>query len=147
MGQRNHWCSGVHSWTGDSPQRPQAWKRLGMMQSGILVFALYFKTITVKHIIICGKFFFLFICREPTTWPANNCLQIMVCSWAIKMSSNLVWLQILIFCSCVNETTLFSFLRSLLLENGRSLPFPKKKNQTRWSSDKTIISSRKSVMD
>ena len=44
MGQRNHWCSGVHSWTGDSPQRPQAWKRLGMMQSGILVFALYFKT-------------------------------------------------------------------------------------------------------
>ena len=35
----------------------------------------------------------------------------------------------------------FSFLRSLLHENGRSLHFPKIfiKNQTRWSNDKTII--------
>ena len=33
-----------------------------------------------------------------------------------------VWLQ-LIFCSCVRETVLFSFLRSLLRENGRSLRF------------------------
>ena len=35
----------------------------------------------------------------------------------------------------------FSFLRSLLRENGRSLRFPKIfiKNQTRWSKDKTII--------
>ena len=40
------------------------------------------------------------------------------------MSSNFVWLQI-IFCSCVNETTLFSLLRSLLSENGRLLRFPK----------------------
>ena len=48
-----------------------------------------------KQIIIRCKFFFLFIGREPTTWPANNCLQIMVCSCA--MSSNCVWLQI-IFC-------------------------------------------------
>ena len=42
-----------------------------------------------------------------------------------------VWLQI-IFCSCVMETVLFSFLRSLLRENGRSLRFPKifiKKNK------------------
>ena len=54
-----------------------------------------------------------FSCREPTTWPANNCQQIMVCS--CKMSSYCVWLQI-IFCSCVNETTLFSFLESLLAE-------------------------------
>ena len=30
------------------------------------------------------------------------------------------------FCSCVNETTLLSFLRSLLRENGRSLRFPNK---------------------
>ena len=36
------------------------------------------------------------------------------------MSFNRFWLQIL-FCSCVNETTFFSFLRSLLRENGRSL--------------------------
>ena len=51
-----------------------------------------------------------------------------------------VWLQIM-FCSYVNETTLLSFLRSLLLENGRSLRFPNIfiKKQTWWSNDKTII--------
>ena len=51
-----------------------------------------------------------------------------------------VWLQIM-FCSCVNETTLLSFLRSLLRENGRSLRFPNIfiKKQTWWSNDKTII--------
>ena len=76
----------------------------------------------IKVIIIRCKFFFLCIGREPNTRPANNCLQIMVCS--CTMSSNFVSLQI-IFCSCVNETTLFSFLRSLLRENGRSLRFPK----------------------
>ena len=43
------------------------------------------------------QFFFLFIGREPTMWPANNCLQTIVCFGA--MSSNCVWLQI-IFCSC-----------------------------------------------
>ena len=36
----------------------------------------------------------------------------------------LFWLQIL-FCSCVNETTLFSCLRSLLPEKGRLPRFPK----------------------
>ena len=43
-----------------------------------------------------------------------------------------VWLQI-IFYTCVKETMLFSFLLSLLRENGRSLRFPrifmKKKNK------------------
>ena len=34
-------------------------------------------------------------------WPANNCLQIMVCS--CLMFPNCVWLQ-KIFCSCINET-------------------------------------------
>ena len=97
----------------------------------------YFEWIIISIIIRC-KSFFVFIGREPTTWPANNCLQIMVCSCA--MPSNCVWLQI-IFCTCVKETVLFSFLRSLLRENGRSLRFPKMfiKNQTRWSKDKTII--------
>ena len=38
----------------------------------------------------------------------------MVCSCA--MSLNYFWLQIL-FCLCVNETTLFSYLRSRLREN------------------------------
>ena len=55
-------------------------------------------------LIIRWKIFFLFIGRELTTWPANNCQQIMVCSCA--MSSNFVSLRI-IFCYCVNETTLF----------------------------------------
>ena len=89
-------------------------------------------------IIIRCKCFFLFIGREPTTWPANNRLQIMVCSFA--MPSNCVWLQI-IFCTCVKETVVFSFLRSLLRENGRSLRFPRIsiKRNTRWSNDKTII--------
>ena len=55
-------------------------------------------------------FLFLFIGQKPTTWPANNCLQ-MVRSCA--MPSNSVWRQI-IFCSYVKETTFFSFLRSFL---------------------------------
>ena len=71
-------------------------------------------------IIIRSKFFFLFIGWEPTTWPTNNCLQIMVCS--CPMPSNWVWLQI-IFCTCIKETVLFSYLWSLLRENGRSLRF------------------------
>ena len=56
---------------------------------------------------------FPFVCREPTTWPANNCLQIMVCSCAMPFKC--FWLQIR-FYSGVNETTLFSFLRSLLVK-------------------------------
>ena len=40
------------------------------------------------------------------------------------MPSNCVWLQI-IFYTCVKETVVFSFLRSLLRENGRSLRFPR----------------------
>lgn len=50
--------------------------------------------------IIRWKFFFLFICQEPITWPANNCQQKII--WSCAMSLNCVWLQI-IFCSCVNE--------------------------------------------
>ena len=70
---------------------------------------------------LCSIFNFIIWCKgEPTKWPANNCLQIMVCSCA--MSSNCVWLQIT-FCSCVKETILFSFLGSFLHENGRSLHF------------------------
>ena len=54
------------------------------------------------------QLFFLFIGRKPTTWPANNCLQIMVCSCA--MSSNFVWLQI-IFCSRRKRNHPFLLLR------------------------------------
>ena len=83
----------------------------------------YCKTfLLIMSFIIRCKFFLLFISWELTSWPANNCLQIMFCSCAL--SSNFVWLQI-IFCSCVNETTLFSLLRSLLSENSRLHHFPK----------------------
>ena len=62
----------------------------------------YFEWIIISIIIRC-KSFFVFIGREPTTWPANNCLQIMVFSCA--MSSNFVWRQIN-FYPCVNDTKL-----------------------------------------
>ena len=51
-----------------------------------------------KIIIIRCIFFFLSTGREPTTWPVNNCLQIMVCSCVVPSKRGL--LQI-IFCSCV----------------------------------------------
>ena len=53
-------------------------------------------------IIIRCVFFFLSFGRESTTWPANNCLRIMVCSCVVP--SKRVLLQI-IFCSCVIATT------------------------------------------
>ena len=82
-----------------------------------------------KKLSFVAIFFFLFIGRKLTAWPANKCPQKMDCSCA--MSSNFVWLQI-IFRLCVNETTLSSLLRSLLSENGRLFRFPKiflKKNK------------------
>ena len=45
----------------------------------------------ISIIIIRCKRFVLFNGRKPTTWPANNCLQIMVCSCA--MSFNCFWLH------------------------------------------------------
>ena len=82
--------------------------------------------------------FFLFIGQGPTTCPANNCPPITVCSCPI--SSNCVWLQI-IFCKWVKETAVFSFLWSLLRENGRMVRFLRIfiTKQTRWSNDKRII--------
>ena len=71
----------------------------------------------------------------------------MVCSCA--MSSKSVWLQIIFF-SCVSETTLFSFLRSLLRENGR---FPKVflKKQTQMEEqvtgvDQEVITTDKGLL-
>ena len=60
---------------------------------------------TVLHtnsFIIRCSFFFPSIGRQPTTWPANNCLQIMVCSCVVP--SKRVLLQIIV-CSCVIGTT------------------------------------------
>ena len=65
------------------------------------------------------------------------------------MSSNCVWLQIIFF-SCVSETTLFSFLWSLLRENGR---FPKVflKKQTQIEEqatevDQEVITTNKDLL-
>ena len=62
-------------------------------------------------------FFFPSIGQQPSTWPANNCLEIMICSCVVQ--SKHVLLQI-IFCSCVIQTT---FSR----ENGWSLPWAARK--------------------
>ena len=79
-------------------------------------------------------FFFLSIGRDPTTWPANNCLQIMVCSCVVPFKR--VLLQI-IFCSWVIGTT-FSRekwqIASLSCQEVSKIWI-----QTWWSNDKTII--------
>ena len=86
------------------------------------------------HIIIRCVFFFLSIGQESTTWPANNCLQIMVCSCVVP--SKRVLLQI-IFCSCVIGTT---FLREKWQIASLSCQeVIKIWKQTWWSNDKTII--------
>jgi len=64
-------------------------------------------------------FSLLFIDREPTTWPVNNCLQISVL------------LQI-IFCSYVLQTT-------FLCENGRLVPELSESDFVDQKIDKTII--------
>ena len=56
------------------------------------------------------------------SFNANFCSFSMVRSCA--MLSNCVWLQI-IFCSCINETTLFSFFAITLAWKCRLLRFPK----------------------
>ena len=76
------------------------------------------------------QFFFLFIGREATTWPANNCLQIVVCSCSV--SPNCVWLQnnniVLMMrkcdCSCMKVANHFIYPKI----------FIKKTNS--WSNDK-----------
>ena len=82
------------------------------------------------------QIFFLFIGREPTAWHASNCLQIMVFSCA--MSSNWVWLQI-IFCSKWNFTFL---LFAITLAWKWQIASPLEDVHSRWSNDKTIMSSQ-----
>ena len=84
------------------------------------------RTIYIIHIRCI--FSFLFIGRELTTWPANNCLQVSVL------------LQI-IFCSCIIETT-------LSCENGGSVPRAGREgfdifcwSKERWSNDKQLLNS------
>ena len=88
----------------------------------------------IMRIIIQCVFSSLSIGRESTTWPANNCLQIMVCSCVVP--SKRVLLQI-IFCSCVIGTT---FLREKWQIASLSCQkVIKIWKQSWWSNDKTII--------
>ena len=83
---------------------------------------------------------FSIICTFPRTLARTEKTDICLKSVS-RSSSNCVLLQIM-FCSYVNETTLFSFLpiSTPVSENGRSLRFPNIfiKKQTWWSNDKTV---------
>ena len=85
-------------------------------------------------LIIRCVFFFLSIGRESTSWPANNFLQIMVCSCVVP--SKRVFLR-RIFCSSVIGTT-FSRekwqIASLSCQEVIEIW-----KQSWWSNDKTII--------
>ena len=87
-----------------------------------------------KIFIIRCVFFFLSIGWESTTWPANNCLRIMVCSCVVP--SKRVLLQI-IFCSCVIGTT-FS-REKWQIASLSCQEVIKIWKQTWWSNNKTII--------
>ena len=88
----------------------------------------------INHFIIWCSFFFPSIGWQPTTWPANNCLQRMVCSCVVP--SKRVLLQI-IFCSCVMGTT-FS-REKWLIASLSCQEVIKIWKQIWWSNDKTII--------
>ena len=79
-------------------------------------------------------FFFPSIGRESTTWPANNCLKIMVCSCVVP--SKCVLLQI-ILCSCVIGTTFWREKWQIASLSCQEVI--KIWKQTCWSNDKTII--------
>ena len=85
-------------------------------------------------IIIRCVFFLLSIGRESTTWPANNCLQILVCSCVVP--SKRVLLQI-IFCSCVIGTSFSREKWQIASLNCQEVI--KIWKQTWWSNDQTII--------
>ena len=62
----------------------------------------------INFIIIWFIFSILFIGSEPTTWPANNCLQIMVFSCAYGSNDDLAINNILLMQSCVHEKQTYS---------------------------------------
>ena len=90
-----------------------------------------------NYFIIRSKFF-LFFGREPTTWPTNNCLQIMVCSCA--MSSNCVKLVFgcKYYSAHAQKKPRFSPSCDCSCVKMASEDIHWKK-QIRWSNDKTII--------
>ena len=92
-----------------------------------------------------ANFSFFSLAEGPPRDLQITAYKIMVCSCA--MPSNCVWLSVwlqIIFCTCVKETVLFSFLRSLLRENGRSPRFPRifiKKNKVGDRMIKQLLNS------
>jgi len=79
-------------------------------------------------------FFFLFIGPEPTTWHANNCLQIMVCSCANRL---------IVFCWKYHILLMRNCNHALNLAIANRFPELSERfniwKQTWWSNDKTII--------
>ena len=88
----------------------------------------------IRSIIIRFLFFLPFHWPMAITWPANNCLRIMVCSCVVP--SKRVLLQI-IFCSCVIGTP-FS-REKWRIASLSCQEVIKIWKQTWWSNDKTII--------
>jgi len=89
-------CFVLSSYLGISKDRKRLNKALVSFLLGI--FLLSWK---IKRIIIRCVLFFFFIGWEPTTWPANNCLQMVVSSCVVP--SKCVLLEIT-FCLCVIVT-------------------------------------------
>ena len=79
-------------------------------------------------------FSFLSIGRQSTTWLANNCLQIMVCSCVVPVKRVL---RQIMFCSCVIETTFSREKWQIAFLSCQELI--KIWKQSWWSNDKTII--------
>ena len=88
----------------------------------------------LNSLIIQRVVFFLSICREPTTRPANNCPQKMVCQCVVPFKP--VLLQI-IFCSCVIRTKLSREKWQIVSLSCQEVVKIWKQNW--WSNDKIII--------
>ena len=65
-------------------------------------------------IIIRCKCFFLFIGRDPTTWPANNCPQIMVCSCIMLFNCFLAANTILLMRKCNHTCSSLVYVISVI---------------------------------
>ena len=83
------------------------------------------------------QIFLPFHCWKPTTWPANDCLQIMVCSCTMPFNS--VRLQIIFWFLLMRKwNNTFLFLATAL-EWKWQIALQIIKKQTRWWNNKTII--------
>ena len=83
------------------------------------------------------QIFLPFHCWKPTTWPANDCLQIMVCSCTMPFNS--VRLQIIFWFPLMRKwNNTFLFLATAL-EWKWQIALQIIKKQTRWWTNKTII--------